>query len=171
MSTSNGLNEATMKRPKMCGVAGLFAAFQFAMPMIGWICVCTVAKLFGAFEKMIPWIALILLCYIGGKMLIEGIKNKDSIKAFWQNLKEEIGKPSTYSSKWFETVTDEVLSNEREKVRLAYCCSGENFSEACRLERLLGLFDKEMGKRAWAGKTPCSPTIHREHGWYLPNDD
>ena len=103
--------------------------------------------------------------------VVLGIKNKDSIKAFWQNLKEEIGKPSTYSSKWFETVTDEVLSNEREKVRLAYCCSGENFSEACRLERLLGLFDKEMGKRAWAGKIPCPPTIHREHGWYLPNDD
>ena len=103
--------------------------------------------------------------------VVLGIKNKDSINAFWKNLKEEIGKPSTYSSKWFETVTDEVLRNEREKVRLAYCCSGENFSEACRLERLLGLFDKEMGKRAWAGKTPCPPTIHREHGWYLPNDD
>ena len=78
VSLANGLNESTMKRPKMCGVAGLFAAFQFAMPMIGWICVCTVAKLFGAFEKMIPWIALVLLCYIGGKMLIEGIKSKDS---------------------------------------------------------------------------------------------
>ena len=29
------------------------------------------------FEKFIPWIALILLAFIGGKMLVEGIKNKD----------------------------------------------------------------------------------------------
>ena len=47
------------------------------MPMIGWICVHTVAEHFSAFEKMIPWIALILLLYIGGKMLIEGIVQKD----------------------------------------------------------------------------------------------
>ena len=62
----------------MCGVAGIFSVFQFAMPLIGWICVSTVARLFGAFEKLIPWIALILLGYIGGKMLYEGIKRKEN---------------------------------------------------------------------------------------------
>ena len=54
-------------------MAGIFAAFQFAMPLIGWICVSTVAEHFKAFEKFIPWIALALLGYIGGKMLHEGI--------------------------------------------------------------------------------------------------
>lgn len=77
VSLANGLNEPKMKKPKMCGVAGIFAGFQFAMPMIGWICVSTIARLFGIFEKFIPWIALILLGYIGGKMLYEGIKNKE----------------------------------------------------------------------------------------------
>ena len=77
VSLANGLNEPKMKRGKMCGVAGIFAGFQFAMPMIGWICVSTIARLFGVFEKFIPWIALILLGYIGGKMLYEGIKNKE----------------------------------------------------------------------------------------------
>lgn len=77
VSLANGLNEPKMKKPKMCGVAGIFSAFQFAMPMIGWICVSTIAKQFAAFEKCIPWIALILLGYIGGKMLYEGIKCKD----------------------------------------------------------------------------------------------
>lgn len=62
----------------MCGVAGIFALFQFAMPLIGWICVTTIARLFGIFERFIPWIALILLGYIGGKMLVEGIQNRDS---------------------------------------------------------------------------------------------
>ena len=78
VSLANGLNEPKMSRRKMSGVAGIFATFQFAMPMIGWICVSTVAKLFGQFEKLIPWIALVLLGYIGGKMLYEGITNKDS---------------------------------------------------------------------------------------------
>lgn len=76
VSLANGLNEPAMKKHKMCGIAGIFAAFQFAMPVIGWICVSTIAQLFIAFEKYIPWIALILLGYIGGKMLYEGIQNK-----------------------------------------------------------------------------------------------
>ena len=78
VSLANGLNEPTMRKKKMCGVAGIFAGFQFAMPLIGWICVSTIARLFSVFEKFIPWIALILLGYIGGKMLYEGITNKDS---------------------------------------------------------------------------------------------
>lgn len=78
VSLANGLNEPCMKKKKMCGVAGIFSVFQFAMPMIGWICVTTIAQLFGAFEKFIPWIALALLGFIGGKMLYEGIQNKDS---------------------------------------------------------------------------------------------
>ena len=78
VSLANGLNEPLMKKRKMCGVAGVFSLFQFAMPMIGWICVSTIAQYFKAFEKFIPWIALALLGYIGGKMLYEGIKNKES---------------------------------------------------------------------------------------------
>jgi putative Mn2+ efflux pump MntP len=75
VSLANGLNEPCMKKRKMTGVAGVFSLFQFATPMIGWICVHTVLQYFSAFEKFIPWIALLLLCYIGGKMLYEGITN------------------------------------------------------------------------------------------------
>ena len=77
VSMANGLNEPTMKRKKMCGIAGVFAFFQALMPMIGWVCVHTVVQYFQAFEKFIPWIALILLVYIGGKMLWDGIKKKE----------------------------------------------------------------------------------------------
>lgn len=76
VSLANGLNEPNMKKRKICLVAGVFAAFQFIMPLIGWLCVSTVAEYFSAFEKCIPWIALALLSYIGGKMIYEGIKNK-----------------------------------------------------------------------------------------------
>ena len=77
VSMANGLNEPAMKQKKMCGIAGVFAFFQALMPMIGWICIHTVVQYFTAFEKFIPWIALILLLYIGGKMLMDGIRNKD----------------------------------------------------------------------------------------------
>ena len=78
VSLANGLNEPGMKKRKMCIIAAVFAVFQAAMPMIGWICVHTVVQYFNAFEKCIPWIALILLGYIGRKMLIDGIRNKDA---------------------------------------------------------------------------------------------
>ena len=75
VSLANGLNEPVMKREKMCGIAGIFAFFQAFMPMIGWVCVRTIAQTFQAFEKCIPWIALLLLLFIGGKMLLDGIRN------------------------------------------------------------------------------------------------
>ncbi len=78
VSLANGLNEPLMKKHKMCGVSGIFSLFQCAMPLIGWVCVSSVAKQFCAFEKFIPWIALGLLSFIGGKMLCEGIGNREA---------------------------------------------------------------------------------------------
>ncbi len=77
VSMANGLNEPNMKHSKTLGIAGTFAFFQTAMPLIGWVCVHTIASVFTSFQKFIPWIALLLLLYIGGKMLIEGIKNRN----------------------------------------------------------------------------------------------
>lgn len=77
VSLANGLNESNMKINRMCFIAGIFAFFQALMPMIGWTCIHTVLQYFKEFEKFIPWIALGLLGFIGGKMLIEGIKNDE----------------------------------------------------------------------------------------------
>ena len=76
VSIVNGLNETHMSKGKTLGIAGTYAGFQFAMPMIGWFCVRTIAEAIQAFRKYIPWIALLLLLYIGGKMLLEGIRNQ-----------------------------------------------------------------------------------------------
>jgi len=78
VSLANGLNEKTMKKGRMCKIAGVFSFFQFAMPMIGWICVHTILSCFNEFEKFIPYIALGLLAYIGIKMLAEGIRGGDA---------------------------------------------------------------------------------------------
>lgn len=76
VSLTNGLSDPKMKPSKLFLIAGVFALFQAAMPLIGWVCVHTIAVQFEFFNKLIPWIALILLGYIGGNMLIESIECK-----------------------------------------------------------------------------------------------
>ena len=49
--------------------------------MIGWVCVHTIVELFASFETLIPWIALALLSYIGGKMLLDGIRGEEAEEA------------------------------------------------------------------------------------------
>ena len=77
VSIANALSESTMKKSRMCFIAGVYAFFQFAMPMIGWICVHTVVEYFKSFEKFIPWIALGLLLWIGGKMIWEAAHGEE----------------------------------------------------------------------------------------------
>lgn len=74
VSMANGLSDPGMARKKMFVIAGTFAGFQFAMPMIGWFCVTTIKEIFSMFEKFIPWLALLLLLCIGGKMLFDGVR-------------------------------------------------------------------------------------------------
>ena len=79
VSLADGLGEKHLNASRVLTIAGTFAAFQFVMPVAGWLLVHTAAERFTAFQKFIPWIALILLLYIGGKMLIEGIReNRES---------------------------------------------------------------------------------------------
>ena len=78
VSLANGLHEPRMPRERMCFIAGVYAFFQFIMPITGWACVHTIVVLFSAFRKMIPWIALGLLLYLGGKMILEGIQERNS---------------------------------------------------------------------------------------------
>ena len=73
VSIANGLREPKMPRPRMFRIAGVYAVFQFLMPLIGWFLVHTAVSVFSVIEPLIPWIALLLLAWIGGKMIREGI--------------------------------------------------------------------------------------------------
>ena len=77
VSIANALSESSMRKSRMCFIAGVYAFFQFAMPMIGWICVHTIVEYFSKFEILIPWIALALLLWIGGKMIWEAIHGEE----------------------------------------------------------------------------------------------
>ena len=74
-SLANALKEPDMGAARGCAIAGIFAAFQIAMPLIGWLCVHTLASRVTALFSVTPWIALALLLWIGGKMLYEGIRH------------------------------------------------------------------------------------------------
>ncbi len=73
-----------------------------------------------------------------------------------------------YSKRWFKSISDDELRSEREPLRLK-SCKGDEFAKS-----LLDLFDKEGVKRLnkkYEKEHPNSKPRHREHGWYLPNDD
>ncbi len=80
VSMANGLNAPKMSRSMKIMIPLTFAVFQFLMPVIGWFCVHSIAEAFASFQRAIPWIALVLLLFIGGKMLIEGIRGGDMEK-------------------------------------------------------------------------------------------
>ena len=77
VSIANGILEPNMKKGRMLKIAGVYALFQMLMPLIGWFLVTTLEGIFTAFSNFIPWIALILLGYIGIKMIVSAVKNKD----------------------------------------------------------------------------------------------
>ena len=81
VSLADGLGEPKMRRFKACAIAGAFAFFQALMPMTGWVCVKTIVGYFTKLQKAVPWIALLLLLYIGGSMLVEGLKGGENEKA------------------------------------------------------------------------------------------
>lgn len=77
VSLVNGLREPDMPKRRAVRIAGVFGSFQMLMPLIGWICVRTILEIFTSLQKYIPWIAFLLLLFIGGKMVIEGLRHRN----------------------------------------------------------------------------------------------
>ena len=80
VSVATGLSEPSMPKKRMLSIAGVFGSFQFAMPLIGWICVSTLVRRFTDLAGFIPWIALFLLLAIGIKMIAEGLRGAEEPK-------------------------------------------------------------------------------------------
>lgn len=82
VSMANGLNEPEMRRRKRLLIAGAFGGFQGLMPLLGWLAVHTIVEIFSAFSRFVPLLGFILLLFVGGKMLVEGIRawNDDEVE-------------------------------------------------------------------------------------------
>lgn len=81
VSVANGLADTGMKTGRVLSIAGTFACFQFAMPLIGWFLVTRAAEKFEWFSPLIPWIALMLLLIIGGGLLKDGTEELRAAKS------------------------------------------------------------------------------------------
>lgn len=69
-----GLNMHKLNYRHAAIIALFFGGFQALMPMIGWVLGSQFDQYISSFDH---WIAFILLAFVGGKMLIEGIKNNE----------------------------------------------------------------------------------------------
>lgn len=75
VSMANGLEENKMRPAKMLFIAFMFGFFQAGMPLIGYF----VGHAFIEYiEPFVPWIALVLLAFLGIKMIIDGIRKKET---------------------------------------------------------------------------------------------
>lgn len=74
ISIANGISKPDAKCRYVMKVTAVYAFFQFAMPMMGWVMVHEAAKALRVFNKLVPWIALVLLAFLGGRMILEGIR-------------------------------------------------------------------------------------------------
>lgn len=70
---------------------------------------------------------------------------------------------------WLETALDEELADGYEERRLEWINKGEG-DKTPEMRRI----NNEMVRRSnekYEKKYPNAKPVHREHGWYLPNDD
>lgn len=96
VSVSNAMTVKNLTAKQVLAYPLCFGIFQGVMPLIGFY-------VGSAFEKFVTavdhWLALLLLGFIGGKMLIEGIKQLvDSKKVHNVNDETEIGAEFKFSS-------------------------------------------------------------------------
>ncbi|MBO7358335.1 MAG: manganese efflux pump, partial [Clostridia bacterium] len=73
VSLANGLNEPDMKRSRRLLIAGVFAFFQFIMPLAGYAGMMLAERGIKQLTAVVPYIAAALLGWIGGKMIWEGL--------------------------------------------------------------------------------------------------
>ena len=74
-----------------------------------------------------------------------------------------------YGRKWLKLASDEELSKERESHRIPAFRDGNAFSMS-----VIELIDNETRRRnkvKYSNEHSEAKPRHREHGWYLPNDD
>ncbi len=121
---ANGLREPEMPVPRRVMMAGIYAFFQFAMPLIGWVCVHFIEEAFSAFRKFIPWIALLLLLYIGGGMIIEAFRSKK------ETQEDESGEAKSAAVLPMKTMLIQGVATSIDALSVGFTISGYGAFEA-----------------------------------------
>ena len=74
VSVVNGINEPDIKKRKASLIAGVFAFFQFIMPLLGWLLLKLLVSTFEFLQNFIPYVTLLILVGLGVRSIIEGLK-------------------------------------------------------------------------------------------------
>ena len=152
ISIANGIVEPGMRKRRMLLIAGVYAVFQFMMPMLGWLLVTTLEEIFTKFSILIPWIALVLLLFIGGKMIFEGITKKT------HGDKQEEEKVSEHGKLTAAVLLVQGLATSIDALSVGFTISEYKVSEALLSSAIIGavtfaicvaglVFGKKIGER------------------------
>ena len=74
VSMANGLNGDKLKTKNLLFISFMFGLFQGLMPFIGYI---VGAQFVAYISFIVPWLALAILGFLGTKMIIDSVKNKN----------------------------------------------------------------------------------------------
>ena len=111
VSITSGLIQHRLVMRTMLITAFMFGLFQALMPMIGWLGISSFSD---ALERWDHWIAFGLLAFLGGRMIMSGLKTNQEEKTF---------DPSRFST----TITMAIATSiDALAVGLSFGCSGYN---------------------------------------------
>ena len=75
VAMTDGMTNPKMPFWRALLIGGAFGLFQCLMPLIGYYITGIIADAFmQTFEKIAAWISFVLLVFLGGKMLVESIR-------------------------------------------------------------------------------------------------
>jgi putative Mn2+ efflux pump MntP len=76
VSTVTGFGLGKMSREQMLRLATSFGGFHLFMPILGWLVGSTIVDLISGYDH---WATFLLLAFVGGRMILEGIKNEEKV--------------------------------------------------------------------------------------------
>ncbi len=75
VAMTNGMTDTKMPLRRQLTVGLFFGFFQFLMPLIGYYITGVLADAFlETFQSVSAWISFVLLAFLGGKMIVEAVK-------------------------------------------------------------------------------------------------
>lgn len=76
VSAVTGFGMGRMSRGEMLRLAGAFGAFHVFMPFLGWLAGGSIVELISGYDH---WVAFLLLAFVGGRMLLEGVRGGEEV--------------------------------------------------------------------------------------------
>ena len=137
VSVANGIANPKMKKRKGYLIAGTFAFFQLLMPLIGWAAIDFIKERFAILDKCIPWAAFILLGFIGGKMIVEAIRDAKEAKNEDDTDKEAV-KEVSVKKLTFATLIVQGIATSIDALSVGFTIADYNLLQALAATAIIG---------------------------------